>query len=123
MAALYLEFAEAHPEPVDQAEDALRRAERIAHDDALRAKIQSRLLVLRARSLEARGFWDRTLVDRAVSLDPDNDDAQSALSAPDATASGLSTLSRYLVAITVSLLGLAGVGWIFWTARRERSAE
>lgn len=123
MAALYLEFAEAHPEPVDQAEDALRRAERIAHDDALRAKIQSRLLVLRARSLEARGFWDRTLVDRAVTLDPDNDDATNAHSAPDAAASGLGALSRYLVAITVSLLGLAGVGWIFWTARRERSAE
>lgn len=120
MAALYLEYAEAHPEPAEQAEDALRRAERIVHDEALRTRIQSRLLVLRARSLEERGLWDRTLVDRAASLDPTNDDAKSDSVSLGAHASGMGAVSRYLLAITVSALGLAGVGWIFWTARRKR---
>jgi len=121
MAELYLEFAERHPEPVDQAEDALRRAERIAHDETTRRRVQSRLLLLRAEQLEKRGFWDRTLVERAAHLDPDNAAAERALRAPASGDSGWSPGPRYLVATTVSVLALGGVAWVLWTARRRRS--
>lgn len=120
MAELYLAYAEAHPAPADEAEDALRRAERVAHDDALRHRIQSRLSMLRAQSLAEAGFWDRTLVDRARALDPENAEAEGALPRPGASPSKMSAVSRYLVAITVSVLALGGVGWILWTARRQR---
>ena len=119
MAELYLEFAERHPEPPGPAEDALRRAERIAHDDTLRKRAQSRLLLLRASALEKRGFWDRTLVERAATLDPDNAAAAQALRAPSAGSSGWNAGPRYLVAITVSVLALGGVAWVLWTARRR----
>lgn len=119
MAELYLEFAERHPDPPGPAEDALRRAERVAHDEATRKRVQSRLLVLRAHTLEKRGFWDRTLVERAVELDPDNVAATQALRAPSAGSSGWNAGPRYLVAITVSVLALGGVAWVLWTARRR----
>lgn len=123
MAELYLEFAEKNPEPALLAEDALRRAERIAHDEGSRKRIQSRLLLLRARQLERTGFWDRTLADRAAALDPTYEAAQRAHASADATTSGWTTASRYSVAITVSALALGGVAWILWTARRSRRSE
>ena len=99
--------------------DPSRRAERVAHDEATRKRVQSRLLVLRAHTLEKRGFWDRTLVERAVELDPDNVAATQALRAPSAGSSGWNAGPRYLVAITVSVLALGGVAWVLWTARRR----
>jgi hypothetical protein len=119
MAELYLEFAERQPEPVTEAEDALRRAERIAHDESTRGRIVSRLLLLRARALEARGFWDRTLVERASALDPANTAAQAALSNVPAGTAGLGAAPRYLLAIAVSVLALGGAFWVLWTARKR----
>ena len=121
MAELYLEYAEKHPEPLEAAEDALRRATRIVHDEALAKRIQSRLLLLEARQLEQRGFWDRTLVDRAAALDPESG-ADELAREPRSGPGVWGTTSRYLVAITVSALALAGVGWILWTARQRRPA-
>jgi len=119
MAELYLEFAERQPEPAREAEDALRRAERIAHDEGTRARVVSRLLLLRARELEKRGFWDRSLVERASTLDPDNAAARAALSAPPPGSAGLGSAPRYLLAITVSVLALGGAFWVLWTARKR----
>lgn len=119
MAPLYLEFALRHPEPRQRALGALRRAERISHDEALRRRIESRRVLIEAELLEEQGLHDRALYERAASLDPKN--TRAAREAPGQSG-GLGPVARYALALTVVGLSLGGAGWVLWTARRRPDA-
>ncbi|HHH31760.1 MAG TPA: hypothetical protein ENK57_25890 [Polyangiaceae bacterium] len=81
MAPAYLGKAEAliGAEKWDEAAMALRKAQRLKPQGDTDAKIASRLATLEARSLLEAGTPDRSLLERAVELDPSNEDAKSLL--------------------------------------------
>ena len=69
----YLEFAQRYAsETPDVALDAARRAERLLADDDQRKLAGSLALLLQAQELLETGVADRTLLDRALELDPQN---------------------------------------------------
>ncbi len=81
MAPAYLGRAEAliAEKKWDEAAMALRKAQRLQPKGDTDAKIASRLATLEARSLLEAGTPDRSLLERAVELDPDNAEAKNLL--------------------------------------------
>lgn len=59
--------------------DALRRAERLAPDEATRGRVKSLRLTLEAEELLERGIADQVLYRRAIELNPDNVRAKEGL--------------------------------------------
>jgi hypothetical protein len=69
----YIEFAEAGGlEPNDDVDRALHSAIRLASDDAVRKRAESLLLTRQASHYAKQKFADRSLVARALELDPNN---------------------------------------------------
>lgn len=123
MAPGYLAFAEAHAdEDRAVALDALRRAERIALDDATKQKIESFALTLEGEDLLARGIADQVLFRRALELDGGNERARDGLARLERGEVKKQTqFSRYAAAGAigfVALLAIAVVG-----LRRGRKSE
>lgn len=82
MAPAYLGKAEQlmADEKWDEAAVALRKAQRLKPGGDTDKAIASRLATLEARSLLEAGTPDRSLLERAVELDPENEDAKTLLS-------------------------------------------
>lgn len=114
----YLAYAASvEKERPDQAEAALFRALRLTDDDRARRRIESQLLTLRARTEIEKGTVDRTLLTRALDLDPENALARKTL---DDLARGepeeASTRTRHIAASTIAL---AALGALFVILRRR----
>jgi hypothetical protein len=122
MAAGYLAFAEkfADDKPAE-ALAALRRAERIAADDALRKRVQSRLLVLEAEALLEKGIADQTLYRRALELDASNARARDGLARIErGELEKKSQFGRYAAAGAIGLVALIAIGFVgLWRGRRK----
>lgn len=123
MAPLYLQFARAFLEKSPEAaRSALRRAARIGQGEE-QAQAESLVLALEARDLEAKGLYDRSLIDMATALDPKNPVADG-LRKDERPEEKLSPIARYglaagalLIAALGALVSL-GVTW-----RRKRALE
>lgn len=117
----YWEYAKQHADDRrDDAIFALRRAERLSRGAPHQAAIQSLLLTLEAERLAANQIIDRSLLKRAVQLDPGNERARSrleTLSRPKAT--DTSNL-RYGVAGGIALGGILGVLFVLFAGRLKR---
>jgi tetratricopeptide (TPR) repeat protein len=105
----------------DEALVALRKALRLSPAAADRSRIESRIALCEAQALAENGTPDRFLVERAIALDPDNDEAKKLLAQIDDTATTRQTkVTRYGAALG------AGVGAILVAAsvllvRRRRT--
>lgn len=126
MASGYLAFAEKYAEEKPaEALSALRRAERIAADDALKKRVQSRLLVLEAESLLERGIADQVLFRRAIELDPENASAREGLARIErGELEKKSQFGRYAAAGAIGLVALIAIGVVgLRRGRRKDSPE
>jgi len=103
---------------------ALRRAERLAEGTSHAPKIRSLRLALEAEERLSKGTADRTLVRRALDLDPTNELAQ-ALSTrfeqPDPGDSGVR--ARYSAALVIALVSLLGIVWVIFRRPALKSSE
>lgn len=121
MAPLYLRFARAALETKpDEALGALRRAARIGQGEAQK-EAESLVLALEARALESRGIYDRSLIDMATALDPNNPLAESLRGEAQLTR-GLSPFARYGLAAGAMLVAIVGIATslvITWRRKRE----
>ncbi len=126
MADGFLAYAESKKDSDrDSAIEALRRAERVTTDENKASRFRSFRFALEARQLLDRGLADQGLIDKALSLDPQNELARQTLE--EGASGGRPTVSRgsrYLAAgiiASVALLGALGI--LFVGARRRRSAQ
>lgn len=105
--------------------DALKRAERLSEGSASFSKIQSLRLALEAEERLELGVADRTLVRKALELDPDNERAQklaARFARPDpGSSTGYSP--RFTAAITIGVVSLLGVAWVLLRRPKEAGAE
>jgi len=115
----YWEYGKRHAaDRPAEALTALRRAERLSRGAPHHDRIASLLLTLEAERLRTTGVVDRNLIQRALSLDPDNaraKDAMAALSRP--LARGDKAL-RYSIAGGIALAGLLGVLIVLFRPRK-----
>ncbi len=100
---------------------ALQRAERIATDDKIRLQTKARRLLLEAQRLKDEGFLDRTLLERARTLDPSLSTQAATVTDKAGIGAPLNPTTRYLVAGALSLIALFGAAWILLGASRKRS--
>ena len=110
MADGYFEYAKKHAG--DQRERALlslRRAERIGKDPARLKKIESMLLSLEADRLAERGIADKSLLKRAVEIDPDNARAREQLLELSRVEPPSDRRTRYAIAGAIGLSALLGM--------------
>jgi hypothetical protein len=117
----YWEYAKKHAQDRrDDAIFALRRAERLSRGAPHHDAIESLLLTLEAERLEANQIIDRSLLKRAVTLDPANQRARTRLeelSRPKAT--DTSNL-RYGLAGGIALGGILGVLFVLFAGRLKK---
>lgn len=88
---------------------ALRRAERLGKGSDLEATAKSLRLTLEAEALAQNGIADRTLLSRALELDPKNARAQSELSRFERGAVKSNDSSRYYAAAAIGFAALIGM--------------
>jgi hypothetical protein len=122
MAQVYIAFAEQQADAdTDAATLALRRAERLSSSGPIHDRALSARLTLDARGLAQRGIVDEVLVQRARTLDPQNQRAaalEEQLLASQRDASSL--LYRYVGAVVIVLLALVGSVVVAVRARSRR---
>jgi hypothetical protein len=122
----YLRYAEkVAPERPDDAILALRRAERLSRTAPNHPKIESKLLTFEAERLTKKAIADKSLLGRALELDPSNArarDVQARLALPQSSSDHK---LRYSIAGGIAALGLAGVLFVLLRPRgkRERPAD
>jgi hypothetical protein len=111
MAAGYLDYARSlGPEGKGDALDALRRAERIAGDEALKSRARSLLFTLEAEELFERGIADQVLFRRALETDPENARAREGLARIErGELEQQSKLGRYAAAAAIGLIALLAI--------------
>jgi hypothetical protein len=118
MAEGYLEYATKHADDQrDRALLALRRAERIGTDEGKKKKIQSFLLALEAGRRAERGIADKSLLKRAVEIDPDNARAREELLGLSRATPPSDRRTRYAIAAAIGLSALFGVLFILFRPR------
>jgi tetratricopeptide (TPR) repeat protein len=115
LAAAYLEYAQktAQKNPAS-ALSALRRAERLGKGSELEKTASSMRLTLEAEALAATGIADRTLLTRALEVNPQNRQAQSELSRFDHGEVKTDDTFRYLGAGAIGLVALAGIAFVLF---------
>lgn len=117
----YWEYAKRHAdERRDDAIFALRRAERLSRGAPHHAAIESLLLTLEAERLADKQIIDRSLLKRAVALDPANERARTrleALSRPQATDT---SHLRYGIAGGIALGGILAVLFVLFAGRLKK---
>ena len=110
MADGYLAFAKKHAEDRrEQALLALRRAERITKNEASKRSIQSLVLTLEAGRLAERGIADKSLLKRAVELDPDNALARDEILELSRVTPPSDRRTRYAIAAAIGLSAVLGM--------------
>lgn len=124
MASGYLAYASAHADDQPaQALDALRRAERIAGDEATKKRAQSLVLTLEGEELLGRGVADQVLFRRAIELDSTNSRARDALARIErGELEKKSTFGRYAAAGAIGLVALLAIG-VVGLRRGRRTKE
>jgi hypothetical protein len=117
----YVRYAEKlAPERPDDALLLLRRAERLSRNDPNHPKIESKLLTLEAERLTNKAIADKSLLARALELDPNNTRArtvQTRLALPQASSD---QKLRYSIAGGIAALGLAGVLFVLLRPRGKQ---
>jgi tetratricopeptide (TPR) repeat protein len=119
LAAAYLDYGQklAEKKPAD-ALDALRRAERLGKGSELEKTATSLRLTLEAERLGASGIADRTLLTRALDVNPNNSQAKAELSRFDRGEVKRDDSYRYLGAGAIGVVALAGI--LVVLLKRER---
>jgi tetratricopeptide (TPR) repeat protein len=119
LAAAYLDYGQkfAEKKPAD-ALDALRRAERLGKGSELEKTASSLRLTLEAERLATSGIADRTLLTRALEVNPNNSQAKAELSRFDRGEVKRDDSYRYLGAGAIFVVALAGI--IVVLLKRER---
>ncbi len=122
MAAGYLAYAiRFADEDAAAAEMALDRAARIADDPAVRTRIESLRLTLRAERLRDEGIFDQELLQRAADLDATNPRPRRLLATvsndPDAAAGAR---HRWIAAAVIALIAAVGAVFVTLWPRRGR---
>jgi hypothetical protein len=118
MAEGYYEYATKHAvDHRDRALLALRRAERIGSDAVRKKRIQSLLYALEAGRRAERGIADKSLLKRAVEIDPDNAHARERLLDLSRTTPPSDRRTRYAIAAAIGLSALLGVLFILLRPR------
>jgi len=121
LAAAYLDYAQKTFEKNPQtALDALRRAERLGKGSELEKTATSLRLTLEATELASTGIADRTLLTRALEVNPNNTRAQRELSRFDRGEVKSDDSYRYLGAGAIGVVALAG---ILFVLLRKQSPE
>jgi tetratricopeptide (TPR) repeat protein len=123
MAAGYLAYADQlGDERRADALDALRRAERLAPDEALKQRARSRRSTLEGEELLARGVADQVLFRRALELDPENQRAREALARIErGELEKKSAFGRYAAAASIGLIALLAIAAIGLRRGRRRA--
>ncbi|HEX6766207.1 MAG TPA: hypothetical protein VF103_12035 [Polyangiaceae bacterium] len=110
MADGYLAYAKQHADDrSDRALLALRRAERITKDEAAKKAIQSLLFTLEAGRRGERGIADKSLLRRAVELDPNNARAREGILELSRVTPPSDRRTRYAIAAAIGLSALLGI--------------
>jgi hypothetical protein len=118
LAAAYLEYAQKTvAKNAPSALAALRRAERLGKGSELEKTATSLRLTLEAEALAAAGIADRTLLTRALEVNPNNARAQSELSRFDHGEVKSDDSFRYLGAGAIGFVALVGIAFVL--LRRE----
>ena len=120
MVPTYLAVGKEQKDP-DAAKAALRRAIMLDPKGPHASEAASRLAVLEARELRKRGIIDTTLLERAVTLDPDNDDAKAMLGEARNQEQGSGgPWRRYAAALAIGVLALAAMLGLALYPRRPK---
>ena len=115
----YWEYGKLHAD--DAPEDAivaLRHAERLCHDKPAHDRIQSLIDTLEAKRLAQKHIVDRSLLHRALELDPDNTRAKEQLRVLALPAPTGDRKLRYYAAASILLAGLFGAAFVLWKPKR-----
>ena len=121
LAAAYLEYAQKNLDKNPQnAVDALRRAERLGKGSEVEKTATSLRLTLEATALATTGIADRTLLTRALEVNPSNAQAQRELARFDRGEVKSDDSYRYLGAGAIGVVALAG---ILFVLLRKQPAE
>jgi hypothetical protein len=123
MAPGYIAYATAVAESQpQQASVAYSRAERLAAREQLRNQAKSARLLLEAAKLRKEGIIDRSLIQQAADLNPENRERAEQLLQPTATEKEQDSRSHYLVGLLIAGVALAGAIWIAlsgWSKRKH----
>ena len=118
LAAAYLEYAQkTAAKNAPNALSALRRAERLGKGSDVEKTATSLRLTLEAESLAMTGIADRTLLTRALEVDPSNGRARSELARFEHGPAKSNDSYRYLGAGAIGLSALVGI--LFVLLRRQ----
>lgn len=122
MAEGYIHYAESIRETKrPQAILALRRAERVAPNEAVMNAARGTRQLIEAELLRERGIVDRVLIESSARLNPEENTHAQSLMAPTSSEKTWGRSSRYLIAGVTSLLAILGAAWVLFTAYRRRS--
>jgi hypothetical protein len=114
----YLRYADKFAtERPDDAILALRRAERLSRTAPNHTKIESRLLTFEAERLSKKAVADRSLLGRALELDPANARARELEARIALPQTSSDQKLRYSIAAGIGALGLAGVLFVLLRPR------
>jgi hypothetical protein len=110
LASAYLEYAQkTWAQSASGALSALRRAERLGRGTAAEKTATSLRLTLEAESLARTGIADRTLLARALEVDPKNARAQTELVRFEHAEVNADPASRYYAAGAIGIAAVAGI--------------
>lgn len=123
LAAAYLEYAQKNLDKSPQnALDALRRAERLGKGSAVEKTATSLRLTLEATALATTGIADRTLLTRALEVNPSNTQAQRELSRFDRGEVKTDDSYRYVGAGAIGAVALAGILFVLLRKQPQEAA-
>src|SRR6478609_7565879 len=126
LANAYLDYAQKNLAKSPQnALSALRRVERLAKDGEAAKTATSLRLTLEAENLADSGIADRTLLARALEIDPKNSRARDGLARFERGEVKEDDSSRYYGAAAIGLVALGGIAVVLLRGRRteEKPAE
>ena len=123
LAAAYLDYAQKNLEKSPQnALDALRRAERLGKGSEAEKTATSLRLTLEASQLATTGIADRTLLTRALEVNPSNAQAQRELARFDRGEVKTDDSYRYLGAVAIGVVALAGILFVLLRKQPQEAA-
>jgi len=123
LAAAYLDYAQKNLEKNPQtALDALRRAERLGKGSELEKTATSLRLTLEATALATTGIADRTLLTRALEVNPSNAQAQRELARFDRGEAKSDDSYRYVGAGAIGVVALAGILFVLLRKQPQEDA-
>ncbi|HET7542131.1 MAG TPA: hypothetical protein VFK05_19825, partial [Polyangiaceae bacterium] len=124
LASAYLDYAQKNSSKApEQALAALRRVERLAKDGEAAKTATSLRLTLEAEALADAGIADRTLLARALEVDPKNARAREGLSRFERGEIKEDNSSRYYGAGAIGLIAVAGIAVVLLRGRNATETD